>query len=37
MISGVSQLAVSSMIFSAALFVSAIVTARWMYGDRGQR
>jgi hypothetical protein len=35
MISGVSQLAVSSLIFSAALFVSAIVTARWLYGDRG--
>lgn len=33
MISGVSQLAVSSLIFSAALFVSAIVTARWLYGD----
>jgi uncharacterized protein len=37
MISGVSQLAVGSMIFSAALFASAIVTARWMYGDRGKR
>lgn len=35
MISGVSQLAVSSLIFSAALFVSAIVTARVLYGDRG--
>ena len=37
MISGVSQLAVSSFIFSAALFVSAIVTARWLYGDWGKR
>jgi uncharacterized membrane protein YedE/YeeE len=37
MISGVSQLAVSSMIFSAALFVSAIVTTRWMYGDWRKR
>jgi uncharacterized membrane protein YedE/YeeE len=37
MISGVSQLAVSSLIFSAALFVSAIVTARWLYGDWGKR
>jgi len=36
MISGVSQLAVSSLIFSAALFVSAIVTARWLYGDWGR-
>lgn len=33
MISGVSQLAVSSLVFSLALFASAIVTARWMYGD----
>lgn len=37
MISGVSQLAVSSLIFSAALFVSAIMTARWLYGDWGKR
>ena len=37
MISGVSQLAVSSLIFSAALFVSAIMTARWLYGDWGRR
>jgi uncharacterized membrane protein YedE/YeeE len=33
MISGVSQLAASSVIFSAALFISAIMTARWLYGD----
>lgn len=37
MISGVSQLAVSSLIFSAALFISAIATARWLYGDWGKR
>lgn len=37
MISGVSQLAVSSLVFSLALFVSAIVTARWMYGAGGTR
>ena len=37
MISGISQLAVSSLIFSAALFLSAIVTARWLYGDGGKR
>jgi uncharacterized membrane protein YedE/YeeE len=36
MISGVSQLAVSSLVFSFALFASAIVTARWMYGDWGR-
>ena len=36
MISGLSQLAVSSLIFSAALFVSGIVTARWLYGDWGK-
>lgn len=30
MISGVSQLAVSSFLFSTALFVSAIATAKWM-------
>ncbi len=34
MISGVSQLAVSSFIFSAALFASAIVTARWLYPEQ---
>jgi len=33
MISGVSQLAVSSFLFSGALFVSGIITARWLYGD----
>lgn len=37
MISGVSQLAVSSLIFSAALFLSGIATARWLYGDGGRR
>jgi uncharacterized protein len=37
MISGVSQLAVSSLVFSAALFISAIVTARWLYGNGGRR
>jgi len=36
MISGVSQLAVSSFLFSAALFAGAIVTARWLYPDRGE-
>lgn len=36
MISGVSQLALSSLLFSAALFASGIVTARWMYGGRGE-
>jgi uncharacterized protein len=36
MISGVSQLAVSSLIFSAALFLSAIVTARLLYGEGGR-
>lgn len=35
MISGVSQLAVSSLLFSASLFASAILTARWLYADRG--
>ncbi len=35
MISGVSQLAVSSIVFSLALFASAMATARWMYGDGG--
>jgi len=33
MISGVSQLAISSLIFSTALFLSAIATARLLYGD----
>jgi uncharacterized membrane protein YedE/YeeE len=38
MISGVSQLAASSLVFSAALFASAILTARWLYGDgKGSR
>jgi uncharacterized membrane protein YedE/YeeE len=37
MISGVSQLALSSFIFSVALFASAIATARWLYGDGGER
>lgn len=36
MISGIAQLAVSSFLFSAALFVSAIATARWLYPDRGR-
>lgn len=36
MISGVSQLAVSSLIFSTALFVSAMGTARWLYRDGGR-
>lgn len=35
MISGVSQLAISSVVFSIALFVSAILTARWLYAERG--
>lgn len=33
MISGISQLAVSSLLFSAALFAGAVVTARWLYGE----
>jgi uncharacterized protein len=37
MISGVSQLAVSSFLFSGALFLSAILTARWLYGGGGKR
>lgn len=37
MISGVSQLAVSSLVFSATLFLSAIVTARWLYRDGGAK
>jgi uncharacterized membrane protein YedE/YeeE len=36
-ISGISQLAVSSIMFSAALFTSAIVTARWLYSGRNNR
>jgi hypothetical protein len=36
MISGVSQLAVSSFLFSASLFAGAIATARWLYPDRGE-
>lgn len=37
MISGVSQLAVSSLVFSVTLFASAIVTARWLYSAGGRR
>ena len=37
MISGVSQLAISSLIFSTALFLSAIVTARLLYGNGRRR
>jgi uncharacterized membrane protein YedE/YeeE len=37
MISGVSQLAVSSFAFSTALFASAILTARWLYPEREER
>lgn len=37
MISGVSQLAVSSLVFSVTLFVSAIITARWLYSAGGRR
>lgn len=37
MISGVSQLAASSLVFSASLFVSGIVMARWLYGGGGSR
>ena len=33
MISGISQLAISSFVFSAALFISGIVTARVLYRD----
>jgi uncharacterized protein len=36
MISGLSQLAVSSILFSAALFASAVLTARRLYGDGGR-
>jgi len=35
MISGVSQLAISSFLFSTALFVGAMATARWLYRDWG--
>jgi uncharacterized protein len=34
MISGISQLAVSSFLFSAAVFAGGIVTARWLYRER---
>ena len=37
MISGISQLAISSFLFSAALFISGIVTARVLYRDGGSR
>jgi hypothetical protein len=37
MISGISQLAVSSFLFSGALFVGGIVTSRLLYGDGGVR
>jgi hypothetical protein len=37
MISGISQLAISSFFFSAALFISGIVTARLLYRDGGAR
>ncbi|MBL8052066.1 MAG: YeeE/YedE family protein, partial [Nitrospira sp.] len=37
MISGVSQLAVSSFVFSTALFPSAILTARWLYPEREEQ
>lgn len=37
MISGIAQLAVSSFLFSATLFASAITTARWLYRERGAR
>lgn len=37
MISGVSQLAISSFLFSASLFASGIVTARLLYRDGGVR
>jgi uncharacterized membrane protein YedE/YeeE len=37
MISGISQLAVSSFVFSTALFASAILTARYMYPEREKR
>lgn len=37
MINGVSQLAVSSFVFSTALFASAILTARWLYPEWEER
>jgi uncharacterized membrane protein YedE/YeeE len=37
MISGISQLAVSSFVFSAALFISGIITARILYRDGGSQ
>jgi uncharacterized membrane protein YedE/YeeE len=37
MISGISQLAISSFLFSAALFISGIVAARILYRDGGSR
>jgi len=37
MISGISQLAISSFIFSAALFISGIITARALYRDGRSR
>ena len=37
MISGIAQLAVSSILFTAALFPAAIVTARLLYRGRGAR
>jgi uncharacterized protein len=37
MISGISQLAISSFFFSAALFISGIITARLLYRDWGAR
>lgn len=33
MISGISQLAISSFVFSSALFISGIITARWLFRD----
>ena len=37
MISGISQLAISSFVFSAALFISGIITARLLYRDGALR
>ncbi|MFO0707804.1 MAG: YeeE/YedE thiosulfate transporter family protein [Nitrospira sp.] len=37
MISGISQLAVSSIVFSLSLFATAIVTAHWLYPERTSR
>lgn len=34
MISGISQLALSSFLFSATVFVSGMLTARWLYPER---